>query len=109
VLSVSAPAVRNPATGADLGGVGRDELFQELLDIAECYGTNAYYSGGYFLLPSGDGQVKNERARRVGLRLHELGGIKLMREAHAFVLAQAGRTAARDLETCWDGIGEWQM
>ena len=47
------------------------------------------------------------QARNLGSSLHELGGLRLMREAHAEVLRTRGRQSARDLEWMWDEIGDW--
>jgi tetratricopeptide (TPR) repeat protein len=48
------------------------------------------------------------RARQIGARLHEIGGLKLMLNVHARIGSSLGRTSARELEAAWGGVGEWQ-
>jgi ankyrin repeat protein len=53
-------------------------------------------------LPRREGTV-----RQIGRALDERGGIALMLNAHRLVSERLGRTAGRELEVAWDGIGEW--
>ena len=53
-------------------------------------------------LPRRDGVV-----REIGRALDARGGIALMLNAHRVVSERLGRTAGRELEVAWDGIGEW--
>lgn len=46
-----------------------------------------------------------DRVREIGRRLHESGGTALM-ERVALRIPEAGDR--RELEYCWDGIGEWR-
>lgn len=47
-----------------------------------------------------------EPVRQVGERLDEIGGIELMRDAHALFVGERPHLA-RNLEMVWDGIGTW--
>jgi hypothetical protein len=53
---------------------------------------------------TGSGQA--EPVRNVGSQLNDLGGFRLMREAHA-LFAEKRPRAARNLEMVWGGIGSW--
>jgi HEAT repeat protein len=44
----------------------------------------------------------------IGERLWKLGGKEAMLEAHSLVAERKGRSAARLLESTWDGIGTWK-
>lgn len=59
--------------------------------------------GRGFLSRSG----RDRRTREIGAELHEMGGIRKMREAHDEVRAELGRGPDRELEMAWDGIGDW--
>lgn len=50
---------------------------------------------------------KNARAREIGSTLDEEGGLSLMREV-GYAAVKEG-VDQRDLEWCWDGIGEWML
>lgn len=47
--------------------------------------------------------------RAVGQRLNAAGGMPLMLEAHRlFADANPGLGPARNLESVWDGVGDWR-
>jgi hypothetical protein len=48
-----------------------------------------------------------ERAREIGEELHRLGGMKAMLAAHEVVRRTLRGASGRELEVCWNGIGEW--
>lgn len=52
-------------------------------------------------------QLQNVRAHEIGIRLHELGGIKLMEWVWHRVEAGVGHYEARSLGFVWDGVGGW--
>jgi hypothetical protein len=66
----------------------------------------ALYDGS----PRGEGFVRGSTqaapVRKVGSELNDLGGFKLMRQAHQ-LFAEKRPQAARNLEMVWDGIGGW--
>lgn len=55
-----------------------------------------------------DEHWNHKRAREIGSLLDQAGGMDLMLEAHRRVAARFPGTArARELETCWGGVGRW--
>ena len=46
--------------------------------------------------------------RKIGERLHELGGLALMLDTHRLFAEARLRGGARNLEMTWDGIGDWR-
>jgi hypothetical protein len=54
-----------------------------------------------------DEKLRNTRAREIGTRLDEMGGVTSMREAHSRVLGELGLGPARSLESAWRFIGQW--
>ncbi len=54
-------------------------------------------------LPRREGVVRD-----IGRELNSRGGNNLMLSAHAEIARRLGGVAARELESAWDGIGEWQ-
>ncbi len=92
-----AEAVENDAVGA------MDQLIRELADI----GRRTSFVG------TPDGTVYDDhhchiRAREIGAKLNEQGGMELMLAAHEFVARElSGTPRARELEACWGGVGSW--
>ena len=80
-----------------------DRMTRELIEIGRRGGFLAMGPGG-----SGGGQSK-ARARVIGERLDEIGGIELMRSVGQRVARELGpgSGAGRELEAAWDGIGSW--
>lgn len=52
-------------------------------------------------------QCRHVRARQIGTRLNELGGLPLMEYAHDRVRRKLKAQLASHLEYAWTGIGEW--
>ena len=80
------------------------DLTFELIDIGKSYG---------FLSQPGerfDMGGKNIRAREIGTRLDQIGGIKLMREVfyHVAKNFKPGSSLSKELEVAWHRIGDWQ-
>ncbi|WP_329387610.1 hypothetical protein [Streptomyces sp. NBC_01716] len=48
------------------------------------------------------------RTREIGAELELINGKQQMLEAHEYVRAELGVSAARELEAAWDGIGTWR-
>jgi hypothetical protein len=53
-------------------------------------------------------QCRHVRARQIGTRLNELGGMALMEYAHDQVLRKLKAQLASHLEYAWTDIGEWK-
>jgi hypothetical protein len=81
-----------------------DQLTAELIKIGK---TVEFLTVSSKHTSAFDDTNKNIRAREIGARFNEMGGKKLMQEAHSKVKAALGGTQARELEYAWDGIGEW--
>ncbi|HNS63299.1 MAG TPA: hypothetical protein PKV95_06565 [Anaerolineaceae bacterium] len=52
-------------------------------------------------------QCRHTRAREIGKRFHEIGGLRLMEWAHQRVRRKLGPALASHLEYAWAEIGEW--
>jgi len=76
------------------------KLATELYQIGQSDGYLSKSPGGAF-----DNNCKNIRARQIGAILNGMGGLDLMSLVHGKV--QQARGHARDLESCWGGIGDW--
>jgi hypothetical protein len=79
-----------------------DKLLEELYRIGK---TDDYLSerpGGQFNL-----QCRHNRARQIGKRLHDIGGLPLMEYAHKKVRRSVGKSEAAHLEYCWAEVGGW--
>jgi hypothetical protein len=85
-----------------------DYLVAELLRLGAAVKDRSYSCSGYLANDFGDGSTRSPRAREIGQRLHELGGMTKMRRAHKVVYDLMGGPPARELEICWDGVGEWR-
>ena len=94
---------REAEAGLSLGREA-DRLVDELIKIG-C-------KGGFLSSEPGDRFDQNGRsmrARRVGQRLNEIGGLRLMKIAWyrvRFTLSPG--PASRDLDMTWDLIGDWR-
>jgi hypothetical protein len=58
--------------------------------------------------PGFNSQMRNVRARDVGKRLDEIGGMALMEYAHRYIRRKTSKTLAEHLEYCWDGVAKWK-
>jgi hypothetical protein len=54
-----------------------------------------------------DSKCRHARARQIGARLDDLGGIELMEYVYQKMCRRLGKTLAAHLEYCWAGIGSW--
>jgi hypothetical protein len=79
-----------------------EKLVSELINIGikEDY-LSEHPGGGYNI------QCRHVRARDIGKRLSEIGGLRLMNWAFEKVRKQAGKVAASHLEYAWESVGEW--
>ena len=78
-------------------------LLDELVKIGK---TDDYLS----LQPGGPFNVRchHNRAKQIGTRLDEIGGLELMTAARAIVKRKLKATLAEHLDYCWQDIGEWK-
>ena len=83
-------------------GPEADRLVEELIQIGETDGYLSMRPGGKF-----NETNKHIRARQIGEKLNELGGMDLMRAANYAVRARLGGVPARELEAAWGYIGNW--
>ncbi len=79
-----------------------NQLIQELVRIGETDGFLSERPGHPFNM-----QCRHIRARQIGARLNELGGLELMVYAHSKVKKRLGSTLITHLEYCWAEIGKW--
>ena len=80
-----------------------DRLLEELIRIGK--------DDDYLSLTIGQGFNMDKlhiRARAIGTRLFELGGLALMTWAHKKVMRRLKRQLAEHLEYAWDGVGDWR-
>ena len=81
-----------------------DNMIQELIRIGGEEGFVSFDSGKIY-----DEEGRNRKARNIGKRLDEIGGLRLMMVAWWRVrFALSPGPAGRDLDVIWDGIGEWR-
>ena len=78
-----------------------DALIAELIEIGRTcdFVSN---SGDDF-----DGNGYHIRAREIGTRLNEIGGMELMQAVYYNVLTALGPTRVRSLAFAWAHIGDW--
>ena len=79
-----------------------DRLINELITIGIKEDYLSERPGAGFNL-----QCRHVRAREIGKRLSEIGGLKLMNHAYGLVRKKAGKVPASHLEYAWDSVGEW--
>lgn len=79
-----------------------DRLIEELVRLGKVEDYLSERPGGAF-----NGQCHNIRARQIGKRLHEIGGLELMQMAHRQVRRKLGAQLSAHLEYCWNEIGGW--
>lgn len=79
-----------------------DRLFAELLRIGETDGFLSERPGGSFNM-----QSRHIRAREIGKRLHDLGGVPLMDFAVRKTRRKLGKTLSAHLEYAWAQVGGW--
>ncbi len=79
-----------------------DDLIEELVEIGKVAPGSLPNGSSHFLMEA------NGRAREIGERLSQLGGLDLMLAARGAIQSRLGRSAAHELEAAWNGVGEWQ-
>ena len=83
----------------------RDEverLIEELVRIGKVDDFLSERSGGAF-----NRDCRHVRAREIGKRLDELGGLDLMLYANRRVRRKLGKNMSWHLEAAWKDIGKW--
>lgn len=80
-----------------------ETLITELIEIGKKVDYLSERPGGEF-----NGQCHNIRARAIGKRLNELGGLDLMQLARQRVKKKLKMNIASHLDYAWDQIGRWK-
>ena len=80
-----------------------EKLLQELYKIGKNDDYLAEHPG-----PPFNGQARHMRARAIGKRLSEIGGLPLMQYAHRKVKRKLGAALSSHLEYAWIDVGEWK-
>lgn len=78
-------------------------LLEELIKIGKQEDYLSLHRGGDY-----DRNYHHKRAREIGARLHEIGGLPLMQAARARVRRKLNPVMAEHLDYCWMEIGDWQ-
>jgi len=52
-------------------------------------------------------ESRHIRAREIGKRLHDIGGLSLMEYANRYVRRKLGKNLSWHLEAAWKDIGDW--
>lgn len=79
-----------------------ERLLDELVRIGKTDDFLSERPGGGFNRDS-----RHIRAREIGERLNELGGVPLMEYAYRHVRRKLGKNLAWHLQAAWKDIGEW--
>jgi hypothetical protein len=79
-----------------------EKLIVELIEIVRKDDYLSEHPGGLF-----NGQCHNIRARAIGRRLNEIGGLELMQTARERVRRKLKMTLASHLDYSWTDIGKW--
>ena len=77
-------------------------LIKELIEIGRKDDYLSEHPGGQF-----NAQCHHIRARAIGRRLNEIGGLPLMQSAREAVRRKLKMTMASHLEYAWATIGKW--
>ncbi len=80
-----------------------EKLITELIDIGRKDDFLSERPGGLF-----NGQCHNIRARAIGRRLNEIGGLELMQVARERVRRKLKMNMASHLDYAWTDIGQWK-
>ncbi len=90
----------------DLDSHSREEvekLIKELMEIGKRDDFLSERPGGQF-----NAQCHNIRARQIGRRLNELGGLPLMQAARERIRRKMKMVMASHLDYAWTDIGQWK-
>lgn len=79
-----------------------DHLIDELVRIGQKEDFLSERSGGSF-----NAQCRHIRAREIGVRLDQIGGVVLMEYVLKKVRRRVGETLATHLAYAWSEIGKW--
>jgi hypothetical protein len=79
-----------------------DRLREELFRIGKADDFLSERPGGGF-----NRECRHVRAREIGKRLDELGGLPLMEYVNRQVRRKLGKNLSWHLEACWKDIGKW--
>ncbi|HEY3345979.1 MAG TPA: hypothetical protein VGJ97_13680 [Anaerolineaceae bacterium] len=79
-----------------------DNLMTELLKIGKSEDFLSEQPGGAY-----NGQCRHLRARAIGRRLDQIGGLALMQAARDQVRRKLGANLAAHLDYAWADVGEW--
>jgi hypothetical protein len=77
-------------------------LLDELVRIGKTEDFLSERPGGAFNRDS-----RHIRTREIGMRLHDLGGVKLMEYTNRHIRRKLGKNLSWHLEAAWKGIGDW--
>jgi hypothetical protein len=80
-----------------------ERLIEELIGVGRKDDYLSETPGGQF-----DLHCHNTNARRIGLRLDELGGLDLMMAARQRVRKKLGMSLMSHLDYAWSNIGQWK-
>jgi len=78
-------------------------LLDELIKIGELDDYLSLQPGGPFNV-----RCHHMRARKIGERLNQIGGLELMYAGRFHVKRKLKSVMAEHLDYCWQDIGEWQ-
>ncbi|HVN56084.1 MAG TPA: hypothetical protein VMT46_17260 [Anaerolineaceae bacterium] len=79
-----------------------ESLIKELIQIGKRDDFLSERPGGQF-----NAQCHHVRARAIGKRLNEIGGLPLMEAAHKRVRKKLGMNLTSHLDYAWSEIGKW--
>ena len=79
-----------------------DKLLTELLRIGQTDDFLSEHPSTTF-----NRDCRHIRARQIGARLDEIGGIKLMAYVHRQVKRKLGKILGEHLEAAWHNVGPW--
>jgi hypothetical protein len=79
-----------------------ERLIEELIRIGKTEDFLSERPGGAF-----NRESRNIRAREIGKRLDEIGGLPLMEYVNRRIRRKLGKNMSWHLEACWRDIGNW--
>jgi hypothetical protein len=79
-----------------------ERMLEELVRIGKTEDFLSERPGGGF-----NRESRNIRAREIGKRLDEIGGLSLMEYANRYVRRKLGKNLSWHLEAAWKDIGKW--
>jgi hypothetical protein len=79
-----------------------ERLLEELIKIGKLEDYLSLHRGGDY-----DRNYHHKRARQIGVRFNEIGGLALMQAARARIKRKLDPVMAEHLDYCWNQIGDW--